>query len=263
MKRSTGSTVGARWMAPIEASLQACSPRLRRSRRVVEVSVVLLSLMQDLQQHRGLSGALLDQQLTFRGERAAVAEKLQRSLRAVAEQFGERHAVFRSDSWRGLLARWEALSNNWPNLDFSTNLSAHSELVLAVVDILGEIARDNAESLGVRRTRVASEWPALAEHLGMLRAIGLHLIGAAHGMDDARLCGAFKHHLHEFRSLLASIAADGYTPDALLQRSELVVARVVALRDGATKIGAQAYHDQMTRNIDDWFAAIRSQLSSS
>ena len=260
VKRSPDWVADEGWLAPIGASLQACRPRLRRSRRIVEVGFVLLSLMQDMQQHRGLSGALLDRQTAFRGELDAVTEKLQRSLVAVQDQFGGRYAVFDSEPWQALMSRWQALCNNWQMLDFATNLAAHSELVLGVAEILRTIATQHAEDLGAGRTRIACEWPALVEHLGMLRAIGLHLIARAADSDDVQVCVPFKHHLHELRSALASIAADGYADPRLLERSEHVVERVVALRNGLATPRPQAYHLLMTRNIDAWFGAIRAGL---
>jgi hypothetical protein len=50
---------------------------------LIEVCLVLLGLIQDLQLHRGLSGALLDRRKDFLAELDANELKLQRSLQAL------------------------------------------------------------------------------------------------------------------------------------------------------------------------------------
>lgn len=158
------------WVFPLGRSLQACNPRWWRRRRIVEISIALLSLMQDLQSHRGLNCAVLVGQSTFDEELAAVGNKLQRSLQAFGEQYSERQTVFRGAAWDHLLAHWESLRRNWPSLDFHTNLTVHSELILAVVGILRHIGQDNVRPLPPACVRVLGEWPTMAEHLGPLGA---------------------------------------------------------------------------------------------
>ncbi|MCB1803234.1 MAG: hypothetical protein KDI82_16200 [Gammaproteobacteria bacterium] len=260
MKKSFDQPGAGGWAGPIGATLQACSPRQRRRLRIVQVNLVLLSLMQDLQQHRGLSGAVLDRQDAFRDERIAVAAKLQRSLIAIGDQYGDRHAVFRSDEWQALLVRWQALSANWHDLDFATNLTAHRELVLSVVAIVQTLALQHMNCLGERRTRIATEWTPLVEHLGMLRALGLHRLGTRPDIDDDRLPGVFRHHLHELRSVLASVAAEVGDELPLMDRSARLVEVIVALRDGTSRQTPASYLQLTTRHIDDWYAAIRRGL---
>jgi hypothetical protein len=230
---------------------------------VTEAATVLLTLMQDLQLHRGLSGAILDGQVEFRDEREAVAEKLQRSLITVGEQFGDRHDVFRSDTWQRVLANWSSLRHGWRELDFATNLSVHSELVLSLVAIVAELAEKNCERLGPARTQVMTEWPAIAEHLGMLRAIGLHLIGQPAAPDGSRVLEAMRLHLHETRSGLAS-ARELLGEGTLAQRTDAAIEDILQLREASlSNVNAQRYYRSMTRLIDQWYAAIRERLDGS
>jgi hypothetical protein len=100
----------------------------------------------------------------------------------------------------------------------------------------------------------------MVEHLGMLRALGLHLIGNRAARADPHLCAVFNEHLHEARSTLAS-TADSFDGPRLHDDSEQAIARVIALRDDqAGAADPQAYHAAMTRLIDTWFQAIRERL---
>ena len=109
--------------------------------------------------------------------------------------------------------------DGWVDLDDATNLSVHSGLVLGLVNTLKTLADDNSDCLGPRRTRVLAEWPTMVEHLGMLRALGLHLIGNRAARADPHLCAVFNEHLHEARSTLAS-TADSFDGPRLLDDSE-------------------------------------------
>lgn len=253
---------GADWIAPLSRSLQACRPGVRQRRRVTEASLVVLSLMQDLQLHRGLSCALLDGQQDFKQECAAVAERLQRSLIAAAEQFGDRHMVFRGAAWQQAIARWETLHGGWRDLDVHTNLAVHGGLVMDLVAILRELAMHNRECLGQCRTRVVTEWPSMIEHLGMLRALGLQLLGNRLARDDPRISTALKEHLHEARSALAG-TADLLHGSSLLQTSETAIDRVILLRADHPGAGdSQAYYAVMTQLIDAWYRSIREELQT-
>ena len=250
------------WVVPLGRSLQVCNPRWWRRRRIVEVSIALLSLMQDLQSHRGLSCAVLVEQSTFDEELSAVGSKLQRSLHAFGEQYNERQTVLRSTDWDHLLTRWESLRCNWPSLDFHTNLTVHSELILGVVDILRHIGQDNVRPLPPACVRVLGEWPTMVEHLGLLRAIGVHRLGHPDEPMELRLAALYRVHLHEARSTLASVA-DEFNVPALLEAGRRAVESAADLRAGLPKgVDAPGYYAEMTNVIDAWYALTRQRLLS-
>lgn len=256
---TTGSTTTA-WIAPLGRSLQACSPRWWRRQRVVQVSTALLSLMQDLQLHRGLSCAVLDRQAGFEDELAAVGAKLQRSMHAFGEQVGERHPLFEDAAWGQLLARWDSLRGNWRDLDFHTNLSVHSDLVLAVVAVLRQIGEDNARALQGGCVQVLGEWPTMVEHLGLLRAIGINRLGHRDEPMELRLAALYRVHLHEARSTLASVADDFANP-ALIDAGWRVVDRAAQLRAAVPEdLDASGYYAEITGVIDGWYVATRGRL---
>lgn len=264
MRVPTAAASKAAWMAtPLGRSLLGLSPRWWRRRRVAEVSIALLSLMQDLQSHRGLSCAVLDGQHGFDDELAAVGGKLQRSLHMFAEQYGDRYAVFRCDTWQNILARWDSLRGNWQTLDFHTNLSVHSELVLGVVAMLRNLATVNHRSLPPLSVRVLAEWPTMVEHLGLLRAIGVNRLGHPDEPMELRLAALYRVHLHEARSTLASVADDLDTP-ALLEACQQTIELAAALRGSLPQgVDASAYYADLTAVIDAWYATTRRQLLAS
>ena len=250
------------WVFPLGRSLQACNPRWWRRRRIVEVSIALLSLMQDLQSHRGLSCAVLVGQSTFEEELSAVGSKLQRSLHVFGEQYNERQTVFRSVDWDRLFARWESLRCNWPSLDFHTNLTVHSELILGIVGILRHMGQDNVRPLPPPCVRVLAEWPTMVEHLGLLRAIGVHRLGHPDEPMELRLAALYRIHLHEARSTLASVA-DEFDSPALLEAGGRAVEHAADLRAGLPKgVDASGYYAEMTNVIDAWYALMRQRLLS-
>jgi len=248
------------WIFPLGRSLQACNPRWWRRRRIVEISIALLSLMQDLQAHRGLSCAVLVGQSTFDEELSAVGSKLQRSVHTFGEQYSERQAVFRGAAWDHLLAHWESLRCNWPGLDFHTNLTVHSELVLGVVSILRYMGEDNVRTLQPACVRLLGEWPTMVEHLGLLRAIGMHRLGHPHEPMELRLAALYRVHLHEARSTLASVA-DEFNAPALLDAAGCAVEHAAELRAGLPKgVDAPGYYAEMSNVIDAWYALMRQRL---
>jgi hypothetical protein len=227
---------------------------------VVEISVALLSLMQELQLHRGLSCALLDDLASFDGELDAAGNKLQRSLKAFEEQFSAREVVFRDEHWRNLVNRWNSLHSNWRELDFHLNLSVHSELVLGVVDVLRRFAENDTSHLQPVCVEIISEWPQMVEHLGMLRAIGLHRFGHPSGQLDPSTAALLRVHLHEARSVVASVE-DGFDAPELLAASCHGITLAARLRDGVPDdTDAEGYYELVTSVIDGWYAHIRRRL---
>lgn len=259
MTSSSQHPPAARLIAPLHSSLQRCNPRLRRRRRLVEFSLVLLSLIQDLQQHRGLSGALLASDDQFRDDRAAIAEKLGRSLNEVSQHFANKSFALNPDDWLFLQTRWDSLSKNWQELDFHTNLEAHSELVLSMVAILRSIAHGHEDDLATTRRRVLSEWPTLIEHLGMLRALGLYVLAQPGVLSDAAAGRSLGTSLHETRSTLAC-TSDMPEAQPMIAVSEVAVGYVIALRAGQATFDSTDYMRVMTGTIDGWYRLIRMRL---
>jgi hypothetical protein len=244
---------------PIGGLLERCNLRAIRRRRVAEVCLVLLNLVQDLQLHRGLSGAVLTGQGGFRAELDAVQHKLQRSLHALAEYYGDRHPVFRQAQWRIVLGRWESLRNNWRGLGFDTNLSVHGDVVTGVLGILRVLASDNAQLLGRERAQAIKSWPTLVEQFAMLRALGLQIL-ACDGPADTGKQDAMCARVQSARLVLQTIA-----PSVDDKRMLDATAQALAFAQGVVNgshstTNAEIFYAQTTGVIDDWYRLIRTRI---
>lgn len=227
---------------------------------LTEACLVVLVLIQDLQLHRGLSGALLDRRRDFLTELEDNEYKLQRSLQVLSDQYGNRFGILHGEQWRIVLGRWEALRDNWHELGFSTNTMAHSEVIHGLLGILHALCAGNVRRPGPLQSRVVTEWPGLIEDLGLLRALGLHLLGHRAGREDQRHCKTIAAHLEQARSTLQAVAA-GVADQALVLRTERALRRVSWLLDGnAERYHPYTFYEEMTGVIDDWYALLRHRL---
>ena len=234
--------------------------RSRRRERHVDLCLVLLYLIQDIQRHRGLSGALLDGHKEFRAEREATELRLQRSLGAVVEQFGERHPLFHTAPWRVMLGHWEALHNNWQSLDFFSGMIAHSNVVGEMVEIVRSLAEEHRLQLGESRVRALGEWPAVIEQLGMLRALGLHALSENATVDAEQLDQLVARYLRLARKSLQSAALEDASP-SLIARTRRALDRVEWLLDGnSARYHPYTFYEELTGVIDDWYSKTREYL---
>ena len=247
------------WFAPLRLRLARLGRRQSRFHHASEISQILLNLMQDLQQHRALSGAVLDGRTEFNSELEATELNLQRFLHALVDYYGNRHPIFHSAQWRIVLGRWESLRNNWRDLDFHTNITVHSEVVLGVVGILQSLANSHCDDLTQARARIIGRWPILIEQLGMLRALGLHALCHQNLLEDARLTGAIAEYLRDARQSLEEVEGD--TRSMVVVRSQRALRRVAWLMDGnAAKYHPYTYYEEVTAVIDDWYGLLRSRI---
>lgn len=247
-------------IAPIGGLIGRCNLRALRRQRVCEVSLVLTNLVQDLQLHRGLSGALLIGQVASRAELEAVEYKLQRRLQGLTDHYRERHPVFKGAQWRMVLGRWESLRHNWRDLSFQTNLAVHGEVVAGLLSVLRVLAAENAQLLGDSRSQVIRSWPALAEHLGVLRAWGMYLLAGAAGAHDTSPGESLGGRLQTARLALHTLAPTVDDP-GLTALSEEALHCVASVRDGSWPgANAQLFHSELTLVIDAWFRSIRGRI---
>lgn len=234
----------------------------RFRQRQTDICLVLLYLIQDIQRHRALSGAIIDGRKEFKAEREATELRLQRSLRAVMEQYGNRHKLFHQPSWRVVLGRWEALHNNWQSLDFFTSFDTHSQIVGEMLGILRSLPESLHLRLGEERIRILSEWPAIPEQVGMLRALGLHAMSSdKNGLDATKIDELVSMHLRITRRLLENINSTGANA-SLVTRTKRALTRVEWLLDSNNmqRYHPYTFYEEMTGVIDDWYTSTRTRL---
>ena len=235
-------------------------PALRRQHSV-ELCLLLLHLIQELQRHRGLSVAILDGQTGFHHELDVTDGMLQRSLHALAEQYGKRHPIFSSPRWQNLLGHWESLRNNWRELDVVTNLFAHNEVILELILVLQLLADDQINLIGANRAQIIIQWPPLIEHLGMLRALGVHALSQKNLLEDSRIRLSLADHRQN--AMQALIRVSDKIPNAdIVGSSKMLLLHIDQLTEGGGPIySVQAFYEEITTLIDQWYGMITSQIN--
>jgi len=237
-----------------------CNRHARQRECLTEISLVILSLIQEVQLHRVLSGALLDKRSDFRAELEANEYKLMRSLDSVGQRYGKRQPIFHDQRWRIILGRWEALRSNWRSVTFETSVYAHSEVILGLIGILQSMAHANRKLLGDRYVRLIIDWPPMIEDLGRLRAMGLHLLGHHPTHEDQLQTDTIARQLNSARSRLRHIEISG-VEQSLLLRTERVFHRVSWLLEGnAERYHPYTFYEEITAIIDDWHSLLRHNL---
>jgi hypothetical protein len=176
------------------------------------------------------------------------------------DQYGKRFGIFHDEQWRIVRGRWEALRHNWRGLSFATNTMAHSEVIHGLIGILHSLSTGHARRLQPEQARVIAEWPGLIEDLGLLRALGLHLLGHHQTSAGQRDAETLKAHLKQCRSRLRPIDSDAPDPTLVL-RTDRALRRVDWLLDGnVERYHPYTFYEEMTGVIDDWYGLIRRRL---
>lgn len=223
----------------------------RRESRVV--CQELIGLMQGLQLHRGLSGAVLDGETRFTAELDAVARKLSRSLHALAEHHGENHPILRHEQWQAVIDHWQSLRVNWHELDFHTNLMIHNQTINGLVGVLQILSANFGGHLCAQQGELIKHWPVLIEQLGVLRALGLHLLSHRDAAGDPRVRDSMRAYLERSRDGLAQVDASNANP-ATRDATCRVLDRVERLLSGQRyALTPQDYHVALSQVIDAWY----------
>lgn len=232
-----------------------------RRHETAEVCLMVVGLMQDLQLHRALSGAVLDGQSGF-GEPLHVNElKLSRSLCALSDQYGDGHPVFRRDEWRAVLSHWESVQGNWRELDFYTNLFVHSELVVHLVEVLRLLSNEYGDRLCADHDELIRHWPMLIEQLGILRALGVYWLGRQPLARDERVAKSMSEYLRYANSELKRVSK--IVMNAQLRKLTDAALRLVGdVLEGTYDPDPQTYYGQMTEVIDTWYRTMTMKLAA-
>jgi len=167
----------------------------RQQERGEETAVQLLSIMRLVQQHRGLSGAVLAGNAALTTQRDARADELQAAFAAV-------DAVMRANySHPQTLAEWAGSGSEWSairgairagTLEPADSFARHTALVANLMLVLDRVMDESGLSVDpevasaslIAATMV--ELPALAEVLGQTRALGSAYLARGNASDAER-----------------------------------------------------------------------------
>lgn len=232
----------------------------RENRRLsIEVCRALLQMICDLQRHRGLSIAVIGGDTRFDDERFHSEKALHHAIQGLTDKYAGIHPVLRTGQWEGVVTHWRSLCNNWRFLDFVTNLYAHNDVIMGCIGVLHAVVKKQSRLLGEKRVDILLEWPTLIEHLGMLRALGMHMLSRDADGDKQATLAMTDHRQHVVQSLKL---LNGQLPDPTIQSAtENLLRRVAVLCDGnLDNYSAQNYYTDITSVIDRWYQMMNSQI---
>lgn len=157
----------------------------RQAERATAYAVSLKRVFADLQEHRGLSVAVLDGEVKLGERQAQKRADLESSLQALAtldQQLGKQLQT--GERVQALNAAWARLKSELPALGAREAAARHGALIAEVLGALDLVAHN----AGLNRVGDAAAWnladalvvklPRLAEALGQLRALGPALVAA-------------------------------------------------------------------------------------
>jgi hypothetical protein len=241
----------------------------------VHTGQLMLALVRQLQQHRGLSAA---QGAGEPGLAPALALRRDEVGRLLACLEGAlAHGGPSAQEFTAFRRHWQTLVDGAPGRSADDALARHDFLVATVLDWLGALGRRHlAAGHDGRLTACAHDFcqrlPAAAEALGQARAIGTTVVARQGCSPAARVRLLFL--MARAESLVAQAAGDADDPcmravAVQARRAVAEMARVVRaqmlMRSGVC-IGAEAYFALATRAIDalfDWIELCARELRSS
>ena len=229
----------------------------------------LLALVGHLQQHRGMSSALLSGDQGFRTRldgKGREIEQLIPSLRAVAREESTRaHPCLTQNDLSLFQFQWGQLREKLGGLSVEQSIAQHSFLIDQLLQWLAALGESRVEVLLVDRCarglvrNYASRLPALTECLGQARALGTSVAAQRGCSAVARVRLMFL--VARAEALLSQAKeAGGQGPKA--ERAALAVqemARVIRTRmllSSGISVAAQEYFDIATAAVDSVFAWI-------
>ncbi|MCB1877132.1 MAG: nitrate- and nitrite sensing domain-containing protein [Chromatiales bacterium] len=225
-----------------------------------EASLVLLDLMRDLQRHRALSGALIDGQVNFTGDREHTERRLGQALYSMQEHYCRSHGVFDSDQWKAVLYRWETVRQEWRGLEFLPNLFAHSDVIVGLIGIVQTLAEKDQSTLGTERAAALGNWPVLIEYFGMMRALGMHFLRHSRTSQAELIAENIADYRQQAERSLLTLG-DSLPSAEILNRSDCLLRQVDRFLESQGKSwDAQSYYQEFTSVIDRWFAITKQTL---
>ena len=252
--------------------------RLRRQRRhdlrfmevraALDACSLLLRLLRQLQQHRGMSSALLSGDRSYEARLAAKRAEIHAdigTLNAAALRESERpHPCFTRNDLSLFRFKWATLADNLTALTPEQSIAQHTQLISQALDWLANYGEARIElpagqdvSVGVARN-FSHRLPTLAETLGQARALGMGAAasGACRPVTRVRLMflvARGESLLQQAATLDAAGAAGETARLAVLDMIRIIRCEIL----GATvAIAADTYYRLATAAIDAVYAWI-------
>ncbi|MES2947774.1 MAG: ATP-binding protein [Pseudomonadota bacterium] len=176
---------------PFAANLQRDIDTARQELAGLAVDKPLLVLVQKVQQHRGLSAAVVGGVTALGAERAAKQVEVQAAVAAVdgavAEHGARLNVVAR---WHKIKEHWTSLRNDGMQMSVDANRVAHTDLIKELLQMVTQVGDTSLLILDpdansyYLMAAVTHHLPGTLELLGQLRAHGTGVL-ATKSIDDA------------------------------------------------------------------------------
>lgn len=142
----------------------------------IEVLKPMARLVQQLQQHRGLSSSVLNGNETVKEQLAAKAAEVREAFKSVEAKF--QPSLVDNDAWKKIRASWTEIDTDGLDLTGTENFAAHTRLIGSVLVfqavVSDEYSLTNDPDIDSRYLADTSliKLPVALESLGQLRALG-------------------------------------------------------------------------------------------
>ncbi|MFT7683463.1 MAG: hypothetical protein ACI935_002959 [Moritella dasanensis] len=159
-----------------------------RSQQITGFNIVtrLRELLSHVQQHRGISNALLNGDVSLTSRLRPLTLKVSDSIDGINKEF----KVGDVDEQLQPLPRWESITEHWSRLSIKTNqltsannLQQHNKLILNILYFIDDIAEQHqiykiVDAQGEAMRHMWLELLFTAENIGQIRAIGTGVAAA-------------------------------------------------------------------------------------
>ncbi|MBK8401130.1 MAG: methyl-accepting chemotaxis protein [Propionivibrio sp.] len=142
----------------------------------IEVLKPMARLVQQLQQHRGLSSSVLNGDETVKEQLAAKAAEVREAFKSVEAKF--QPSLVDNDAWKKIRASWTEIDTDGLDLTGTENFAAHTRLIGSVLVfqavVSDEYSLTNDPDIDSRYLADTSliKLPVALESLGQLRSLG-------------------------------------------------------------------------------------------
>lgn len=142
----------------------------------IEVLKPMARLVQQLQQHRGLSSSVLNGNETVKEQLAAKAAEVREAFKSVEAKF--QPSLVDNDAWKKIRASWTEIDTDGLDLTGTENFAAHTRLIGSVLVfqavVSDEYSLTNDPDIDSRYLADTSliKLPVALESLGQLRSLG-------------------------------------------------------------------------------------------
>jgi methyl-accepting chemotaxis protein len=230
------------------ASLDKVILTSQRELAGIEAVKPMARLVQHLQQHRGMSAALLNGNQAMKEKRAAKEADVLAAIKAVEPKFLP--VLLASDAWKKVLADWEDIRKDGLGWTTSESLAAHSRLIENLLTFQAVVADEytltndpDIDSMYLVDTALV-KLPVALERLGKLRASGTGVLTKKQILQQQQV---------DMSSLLAELNTAVKTLRLNLDKTTRYNPGMKAALDGAAKDMSDATQQVTKVIIEDMF----------